>query len=376
MRGEAPVQRCHSEFLGCDFWVVTSYEEIRAALANDAAFVSGYGSIPGFGPDNPDPAGQRMLSVSDGPHRQALRATLQGFFSTRSVAKYSDSLVTTFRTKLGKRLGDPTFDFAQEISPTVSIGAICELLELPPEDEPMLSQMTDWVLVSADPSVDPAEASVLASTARANIFTYFRKLSEQRRHAGGADIVTALLGDVDGGPLPLVDVLLNLLSILVAGNETTRLALTGAMVAFAEHPEQLDLLRREAGRRARAVEEILRYTSPGLGVSRTTVQEIELGGVPIPPGDVVSLWLAAGNRDPAVWEDPHAFDITRASHSHVTFGHGPHHCIGAALARVEIAALLTVLPDLVSRIEVSGPLRYTHSNGLTGFARAPMLLSP
>jgi hydroxylation protein CepL len=374
MRAGHPVQHSWSACLGTGFWSVTGWAPIRAALSDDKTFVSGYGMFLGFGPDSPDPASQRMLVVTDGPHRRALRGVMQGFFTPGWARACAERMAEIFRSTLEPRLGDPDLDFAQEIAWQVPMAAVCQVLDIPDEDQPQLGELTNGVLVAQDPHVDQLTAAAQASSARSSIVTYFRDLAARRRRAPGDDIVSALVGSVEDKPLPPGDVLLNLLSILVAGNETTRLALAGAVVAFAEHPAEWARLCADPSLVKRATDEILRWTSPALHISRTAAVPADLAGVHVDAGDVVTLWLPAGNRDPAAFPDPGTFDIARTGSSPVTFGHGPHHCIGAALARVEIAALLTALPALVSGIEIAGPLERTHSNTLTGYARVPVLL--
>jgi hydroxylation protein CepL len=346
MRATGPVHRSVSRRLGTEFWSVIAHREIRSMLGDDEAFVSRYGVFLGFGPQAPDPAGQRMLVVTDGPHRRALRSAMHGFFSPGWARRYRDAMVTEFHTHLSGRVGGERFDFAQQVAWRVPMFVTCRILGLPEADRDRMCTLANGVLTREGAG---------ATAARAEIFAYFRTLVAARAAEPGDDVVSALLADLTDGPLPADDIVLNLLSLLVAANETTRLALTGAVVAFAEHPLQWERLCGSPELAAQAVDEVLRWTSPGLNVSRTAARQIVLGGVTIPAGDVVTAWLPAGNRDPEIYHRPYEFDIGRRNGSHVTLGHGPHHCIGAALARVEISALLEVLTAHVRRIEITGP---------------------
>jgi hydroxylation protein CepL len=374
MREHAAVSRTDSAYLGTAFWSVTGWREIRLVLSVDESFVSRYGVFLGFGPQRPDPAGGRMLVVTDGAHRQALRAALQGFFSPGRTAQYHQALVGTFRSALLAALRSGSVDFAQEIAWRVPMAATCQILGLPAQDQDRLCSLANGVLAAQDAQVPAARAADLAAAARTEIIAYFRQLVRLRQLSPGHDLISALLGGLADGPLPPQDVVLNLLSLLVAANETSRLALTGAMVAFATHPAQWSLARDHPRLRQRAVEEVLRWTSPGLSVSRIAARTTVLADTVIAADDVVTAWLPAGNRDPAVFPRPYLFDITRSGRPHVAFGHGPHHCLGAALARVEIGALLEAAAPLVASAEIAGPLRRTHSNALTGYASAPLWL--
>jgi hydroxylation protein CepL len=374
MRGRASVCRTDSAHLGTAFWSVTGWREIRSVLGADESFVSRYGVFLGFGPQRPDPAGGRMLVVTDGAHRQALRAAMQGFFSPRRAAQYHQALVATFRSALLAALRSGTVDFAQEIAWRAPMAAAVQILGLPAQDEDRLCALANGVLAAQDAQVAAATAANRARAARTEIIAYFRQLVRARQRSPGRDLISALLDGLADGPLPPQDVVLNLLSLLVAASETSRLALTGAMVAFATHPEQWSLAREQPGLRPRAIEEVLRWTSPGLNVSRIAAGPAVLAGAVVAAGDVVTAWLPAGNRDPAVFPRPYRFDVTRPGPPHVAFGHGPHHCLGAALARVEIGALLDAAAPLVASVEIAGPLRRTHSNALTGYASAPLRL--
>ncbi|WP_170155382.1 cytochrome P450 [Lentzea atacamensis] len=359
MRADAPIQHSTSAYLGIDFWSVTGYHEIRSVLSDGETFASRYGAFLGFGPQTPDPAGQRMLVVTDGPRRQALRSTMQRYFSPQWAKAHRSGLAEKFRAALSER--DDVLDFASDYAWRIPMLATCSSLSLPEMETDRLCALTDGVLT---------EEGVGAIAARAEIFAYFRKLVEARKDIAIDDVVAAMLSGVSDGALSTDDVVLNLLSLLVAGNETSRLALTGAVVAFAQHPDQWDRLRRCRELIPKAVDEILRWTSPGLHVSRTVLQDAEIGGVNIPSGATVAAWLPAGNRDPIVFDEPHIFDVGRNGRPHLSMGHGPHHCIGAALSRVEVAALLDATLDSVEAFELVSPPRYTNSITVSGFTEA------
>jgi cholest-4-en-3-one 26-monooxygenase len=190
-------------------------------------------------------------------------------------------------------------------------------------------------------------------------------------------VVDLLAGaTIDGEELSRVRFITHLLLLTTAGNETTRNAMSGAMVAFAEHPEQWDRLRADRTLLRSAVEEVLRYTSPIAYFRRNAIDEMEVGGVTIRPGDLVSLWYVAANRDETVFADPDRFDVGREPNPHVTFGGGgPHFCLGASLARLELKVLLDEMLDRYERIELAGPFQRVRSNFLNGYTHVPVRLS-
>lgn len=369
MRTQAPVQRNRSPELGIEFFSVTTLPEIRTVLGDADTFVSRYGIFLGFGPQAPDPASGRMLVVTDGEPRRRMRAAMSTFFTPRWIRRMESGLTALMAEHLRAYLDGQPFDFAEQVAWRVPMMAICRILDIPSADEDELCTLAGTVLTTQDPACDRRLAEQMATRARSQILAYFTTLLEQRRAGPGDDVVSSLQGELDP-----TDATLNLLSLLVAANETTRLSLTGAMVAFSEHPAQLALLNESPGLVDLAVEEVLRWTSPGMNVSRTTARSTILGGVDIGPGEVVTSWLPAGNRDPNVFDRPHQFDIARQHNPHAAFGHGVHNCIGGYLARLELRTLVRFLQARVARIDIAGKLSFTHSTSLSGYARAVIRL--
>jgi cytochrome P450 len=181
----------------------------------------------------------------------------------------------------------------------------------------------------------------------------------------------------DDEPLSVDELGMFLVQLLVAGNETTRHAISGALVALAEHPEQLDRLAADPALVPSAVEEVLRWTTPVVSFLRTAVEDTELGGASVAAGDPVLLLYAAANRDPAEF-GPSAgdFDVARAPNRHVALGHGPHFCLGAALARLELSAVLEGVVQRWRRLEPGGAVVRGGSSVIAGIRAAPLRLVP
>jgi cholest-4-en-3-one 26-monooxygenase len=202
---------------------------------------------------------------------------------------------------------------------------------------------------------------------------YAGELADRRRREPGDDLVSALLGP--DGRLPLTDAEFEglVLLLLSAGNETTRNAIAHGLLAFAEHPAQWSALRADLpGTLDSAVEEMIRWASPVNYMARTATEDVELHGQPIRTGDKVALLYASANRDGKAFTGPQRFDIRRDPNHHLAFGFGPHFCLGANLARIELRALLDVMAPRITALELTGPIRRVRSSFLNGLKTLPL----
>jgi cytochrome P450 len=205
------------------------------------------------------------------------------------------------------------------------------------------------------------------------LFAYFDDLSTRRRAEPADDIVSVVAnGTVNGEPLPPIELLSYYLLLVAAGNETTRNAMTGGMLALLEHPEEWEKLRRDAGLVDCAVEEIVRWTTPVIQFARTATRDHELRGKTIRVGQSVCLFYASGNRDEEVFPDPFRFRVDRDPNPHIAFGMGEHVCLGAHLARLELRHAFRQLRRRLEHCELSGPVQRMRSSFVGGLKRAPM----
>jgi len=210
------------------------------------------------------------------------------------------------------------------------------------------------------------------------MFAYANELGRQRRERPQDDLVSVLMrAEVDGERLTELEFDLFFLLLAVAGNETTRNAISGGMLALLEHPEQWRRLQADPSLLPRAVEEILRWVTPVMHFQRTATREVEIGGRRISEGDRVAMYYVAANRDETVFEEPGRFDVARWPNEHLTFGGGgPHFCLGAPLARLEIRSILEELLRRVAEVEQVGPARRLRSNFINGLRELPVRLVP
>jgi cytochrome P450 len=240
---------------------------------------------------------------------------------------------------------------------------IADIVGIPVADREWLFGLANRVLLQVG---EPASTSDDFLAGQAEMFEYAQALGRRKREQPENDVWTILstieIETDDGQRTGLDETELNLFFFLLtlAGSETTRNAITGGLIALVEHPEQMEALRREPGGIRQAVEEILRWTSPVVYFCRRATRDTEIRGVPIAAGDRVTVWYPSANRDEEIFDEPFRFDVTRAPNPHVAFGGGgPHHCLGANLARREIAIMFEELFARTREIEITGPPSYS-----------------
>jgi cytochrome P450 len=247
---------------------------------------------------------------------------------------------------------------------------------IPREDWDWLYELTRRTFGAEDAEYQLAgSARGTAAEAHSDLLLYFGELVEERRSEFGGDVVSALAqATVEGCPLDDEDVLMNCDTILAAGDETARHAAATGLVAFIEHPEQWRLVREHPEAIDTAVEEVLRWSSPGMHVLRTATRDVEVAGELIRRGETVTVWNPSANRDERAFEAPERFDVGRSPNRHLAFGVGEHFCLGASLARMELRVLFEELTRRVAEVEVVAPVERLRSNLIGGLKRLPVRL--
>ncbi|MEU5796909.1 cytochrome P450 [Streptomyces sp. SUK 48] len=343
------------------FWSVFSHRDVAAVLSPKAPFTSEYGMMIGFDPEHPDSSGGRMLVVSEGGWHSTLKRLIGPFLSRLRAPELRSVLHREVRDIVDRLRSQDSTDIAQGIGPRLPAAIVCEVIGVPLSEREQLIELTNHAFGGEESSFDkmtPAEAHT-------EILFYFHELIEQRRRTPGSDLVSALLED---GRLSAEDVLINCDNVLIGGNETTRHSITGAFHAFQAFPDTLDALHADPELAGSAVEEVVRWTSPAAHVLRVATEDCEIGGQEILKGQSVVAWLSAANRDERHFPDPHRFVPDRTPNRHLGFGNGPHHCLGAALARLELAALLKELAAEARGVEPAGEVRWMRSNLVQGYS--------
>ena len=303
-----------------------------------------------------------MLINHDAPEHTRLRQVISRGFTPRAVSALKDVLLERTHTIIDEVLDRGKGDFVEDIAAELPLQAIADMLGVPQEDRRQLYDWSNTMMSYDDPDFegDPAEAAV-------EILGYFMAIAEDRKVNPQDDIVTKLVNaDVDGHALTTDEFGYFVILLTVAGNETTRNAITHGMKAFFDNPDQWELYKKE--RPATAVDEIIRWATPVTVFQRTALEDVVVGDQPVKKGERVGLFYASANFDSDVFDKPEEFNIMRDPNPHVAFGgHGAHYCIGANLARMEIELIFNEIADKMPDISQAGePRRLRHGwiNGI------------
>ncbi|MGO8863779.1 MAG: cytochrome P450 [Acidimicrobiales bacterium] len=363
LRGEAPVVYLEPEGYVA-FWAVTKHTDITDIASQPERFSSAHGLILGH-PGAPAPPSE-MVVMLDPPRHGPLRRVAMPRFTPRAIRSRHDEIDRIAVKVLDDLVAsnDEEFDFVERVAAPLPIGVISWILGVPGDDWKILFGWTNEVIGKDDPEFRrPGEtAGQTIRRARGELHAYLEDLITTRRLEPGDDIISQLIAaEIDGEPLTPVQ-LLNYAELMVeAGNETTRNAISGGLLAFSEHPDQWERLKREPELLPTAVEEILRWVSPIIHFVRTATEDCEIRGEKIAAGDKIALFYASANRDEEVFDEPFQFRIDRQPNHHLAFGSGPHFCMGANLARVELETLFRHLLARLEWFELTAPAERLNS---------------
>ncbi|GAA3834044.1 cytochrome P450 [Nocardioides panacisoli] len=368
MRATAPIHwveqppEARAGFYGTGYWAVTRHQEVREmSKDNENWSTAENGVIVRFAPDMTRDQVElqgALLIHHDPPDHTKMRGIVSRGFTPRAIASLKENLRDRAYKIVQEAVERGSGDFVEEIAAELPLQVIADFLGVPQEDRKKLFEWSNQMMAYDDPEIgsDPATASM-------EILAYFDQLANDRRENPRDDIVTKLISvgqDDDHGALTNDEFGFFVILLAVAGNETTRNAISNGMQAFFEHPDQWELWKRE--RPETMVDEVIRWATPVTVFQRTAKKDVELAGQPIAKGDRVFMFYASANFDESVFDDPFSFNILRESNPHVAFGgHGAHYCIGANLARMEIKLMFEALADLAPDIKPVGePRRLRH----------------
>ncbi len=365
------------------FWAVTRHADIVWISKQPRRFLNAprLAVLPDIVPPEHGPRPPRHLLVMDPPDHARFRSLVSRRFSPRALRGLLPGVEAIARDLVDDLARDGArgeCDFVDRFSAILPLAVIAEILGVPPEDRKLLFEWTNSTIGSTDPEYQrPGEqAADTAVRARLELFQYFASLAEERRRAPRDDLVSALANArLDGAPLPPLELLSYFFLIVVAGNETTRNATSGGLLALIEHPEELRRLRAAPGLLDGAVEEIVRWTSPVIQFVRTAVADCEVRGQRIRAGDSLCLFYPSANRDEEVFDAPFEFRIDRAPNPHLGFGIGEHFCLGANVARLELRVAFRHLLARLEHVELAGPVERLRSSFVGGIKRMPVRLT-
>ena len=341
------------------FWVLSRHADVQAVSRDPETFRAFDGPQLGH---QPAVAGAMLVSMDGDDHTRQRRLISAGF-TPRMVRRLEEQIRLWAESIVDRALEQGECDFVADIAYKLPMHVIADIVGIPLEDRDWLFGLTNDVLQAGLPERQQSAEDLLG--AQAQMFDYAQRLGERKRTDPGDDVwtilSTAAVEGADGARNGLDPFELSLFFVLltIAGSETTRNAISQGLVALLEHPGQLARLRAAPESIPLAVEEILRWSSPVAYFARRAARPARIGGVAIAEGDRVTMWFPSANRDEEVFEDPFRFDIARSPNPHVAFGGGGiHFCLGAHLARQELATLLAVLLERTGAIELTGPPRF------------------
>ncbi|MFL6052637.1 MAG: cytochrome P450 [Actinoallomurus sp.] len=363
-----------------DFWAVTRYDDVVHVSRHPEIFSSYRRLALFYEPTDEHLVMQRMMMLNqDPPEHTRKRSIVNKGFTPRTIGRLEDHVREICQGLIDEVAGRGEADFVRDISAPLPLYVICELIGAPVEDREKIFEWSNRLIGEDDPDLRSTEEE--EGTAATELYAYANELAERRRKEPRDDIVTTLLRPHEGEELSVDEFDLFMMLLIVAGNETTRNAASGGMLAFFEHPDQWRRLvddRRNGGDLARtAADEIVRWVSPVNLFKRTATRDTELGGREIREGDKVVVFYASANRDEDVFSDPYAFDIGRDPNPHIGFGGGgPHFCLGSHLARLELRVLFETLAERLPEIALAGEARRQRSNFINGIKEMPVRYGP
>ncbi len=366
-----PQPRGASGFDDEGYWVVTRHADVVAVSRNSdiyssqekTAIIRHQARV-----DQEQIELQRLIMLNiDPPQHTKLRAIVSRGFTPRAIGNLREALTARAARIVAEALATGSGDFVSDVACELPLQAIAELLGIPQEDRRKIFAWSNEMIGYDDP-----EYAAAGRDAAAELVGYSMVLAEDRRACPRDDIITKLVhAQLDGDDLTSDEFGFFMVLLAVAGNETTRNAISHGMLAFLDHPEQWEAFR--AGRPETAVDEIVRWATPVTVFQRTALADTELGGRQIKAGQRVGLFYRSANFDEEVFDQPERFDVLRSPNPHVGFGgSGAHYCLGANLARLEIDLMFNAIADAMPSISKAGEPERLRSGWLNGIKRLPV----
>jgi cholest-4-en-3-one 26-monooxygenase len=375
LRRDDPVH-WHDEPEGSGFWCITRHEDLVTVNRDWEAFSSAEQgiSIPDISPEGE--MVREMMLYMDPPRHTRYRLLVNKGFTPRMIGLLEEGLRTRSHLIVDNVIEEGRCDFVVDVASELPLQAIAELMGVPQEDRHKLFEWTNRMIGIDDPEFEGDRET--AHVAAGELYLYANQLAAEKRKDPRDDIVSRLLGaEIEGDQLSETEFDMFFMLLAVAGNETTRNATSHGMKALLDNPDQFDKLRANPDLLPSAVEEIVRWATPVLHFRRTAMRDYEIAGKTIKQGDKVVMWHISANRDETVFDDPFRFDIERSPNEHIGFGGGgPHFCLGANLARMELRLIfheiITRMPDM----RLDGSVEYLRSNFIGGIKHMPVRFTP
>ncbi len=369
---------------GPGFWAVTRYDDVRHVSRTPEVFSAWAGctQLRDPAPEDLDFTRQMMLNM-DPPMHNRLRRTVSGAFTPARVGRFSEMIRRRAVALVDEVCERGECDFAADVADELPLITLAEIMGVPESDRQLMFRWANRIIGYQDdefaspddggrPKVNPRSRAALQ-----DMFDYAHELASYKKEHPADDLISTLVhAEVDGRRLSDEEFELFFFLLSVAGNDTTRSAIPAGVLALMENPDQRRRLVADPSLMPSAVEEILRFCPPVIHFRRTAVAGVTLRGAEIRAGDKVVVFYPAANRDPSVFASPDVFDIGRTPNDHVSFGFGPHVCLGAGFARLQMSHLLTEVLNRMPQLEQAGPVVRMRSNFIAGIKRLPVRFRP
>ena len=374
LRKTAPLWWCEQPetiFGDTGYWVVSRHEDVKNISRNSDVWSTNRKGVIMRMPEGSTPdqleVTKALLINHDPPEHTRLRKLISRLFTPRAVAELEEKLAVAARRIVAEAKAKGSGNFVEDIAMRLPLLAIADLIGVPEEDREKVYHWSNCVINTDDPDFDSDPTA-----ANAELMAYAYTMAEQRRRCPADDIVTRLVqADVDGDSLGELEFAFFFILLAVAGNETTRNAMTHGMNAFLDNPAQWELYKQH--RPESAVDEIVRWATPVHCFQRTALEDVRIGDVTVREGERVGLFYSSANYDEEVFDRPFEFDILRDPNPHLGFGgHGAHYCIGANLARMEIKLIFNEIADQIPNIAKLGEPQRLRSGWINGVKELPV----
>jgi cholest-4-en-3-one 26-monooxygenase len=378
LRREAPVAYCEPPGM-LPFWAIVRHDDI-VRISRDPEHFQNAPRLAVFPEEQfaTDNFPLRHLLNMDPPDHRHYRHLLSGHFTPRVVEAKRGAVERLVDEILDGVAGRTEIDFVTDIAAVMPIAVIAEMLGLPREDRPLFFRWTNETLGATDPEYqDGTSVAETAARALQAQKDYFTRMIEMRRRKPTDDFMGILANaTLDGAWIPDFELLSYLILLVVAGNETTRNAASGGLLALIQNPGEFAKLQRDPDLVRSGTEEVVRWVTPVNQFCRTPVADVELHGQRVRAGEHLCLFYGSANRDEAVFDEPFAFRVDRDPNLHIGFGIGEHVCLGAHLARLELQVLFRKLVERVEHFELAGPVERLQSSFISGIKHLPVRLTP
>jgi len=377
LRAQAPVHWQERQ-PGRGFWSLTKYDDVLACYRDAQTFSSAGGVTLHFAEPAPDRGGMgRLLITTDPPRHAKIRQVLSRRFTPRAVAPYESRVRAIASAIIDSIIERGECDFVVDVAAKLPTAVICEMMAIDREHWDLMFAIANESVGRHDEEYARGRSgleTVMDAQARASEF--FVKEAEKRRRNPGDDLISAFVhGSVMGEPLDRAEVVANCWLLIVGGQETTRNATSGAMLALIQNPAEREKFMA-APSAPPAIEEFLRWTSPVTHIMRMATRDVEIRGKQIRAGQRVVLWNASANRDEEQFAHPDRFDVSRTPNEHVAFGYGEHFCLGAHLARLQMRVMFEEVLRRIPDLELAGPPERLRSNFVAGIKHMPVRFRP